>query len=108
MSGGQRQRLGLARALLADPVLLVLDEPASALDAEGESAVTSAISTCRALNKAMLLVTHNSKALSSADRVLVMDGGYIVEEGTISEFKGKRNSLLSKLMPGFCADENKK
>jgi ABC-type multidrug transport system fused ATPase/permease subunit len=101
LSGGQRQRLGLARALLAEPIFLVLDEPASSLDAEGETAVSDAIEACRASNRALLVITHRAKTLELADRIVVLKEGEVVEEGALSELQknedGELCSLISNL-----------
>jgi ABC-type multidrug transport system fused ATPase/permease subunit len=99
LSGGQRQRLGLARALLSDPVLLVLDEPASSLDSEGETAVAEAIEACRSSNRALLVISHRSKTLELADRVVVLKDGAVVESGTFKELQQMEGSELCKLMP---------
>jgi ABC-type multidrug transport system fused ATPase/permease subunit len=99
LSGGQRQRLGLARALLANPAFLVLDEPASALDSEGETAVADAIEVCRASNRALLVISHRVKTLELADRVLVLKEGVVVEEGTLAELRKKPEGELCKLIP---------
>lgn len=98
LSGGQRQRLGLARALLASPTFLVLDEPASSLDAEGESAVVDAIKACRESDRSLLVITHSSKTVSLADRVVVLKEGRIAEQGTCSELRAKDGELCA-LMP---------
>lgn len=99
LSGGQRQRIGLARALLADPVFLVLDEPASALDMEGETAVADAITACKASNRALLVISHRSKTLDLADRVVVLKEGEIVEEGPVPKLLKNTDGELCALMP---------
>jgi ATP-binding cassette, subfamily B, bacterial len=99
LSGGECQRLALARALLADPPILIMDEPTNSLDAEGMAAISEAVSSGQ--GRAMLLITHHSKTLELADRVLVMDHGTIVEQGTLSKLRGNRNSKLCELMPSL-------
>lgn len=99
LSGGQRQRLGLARALLADPVFLVLDEPSSALDAEGATAVNDAVEACRKNNRALLVITHRAKTLSLANRVIVLKGGEVVQEGDFMKLKANKLGELASLMP---------
>jgi ABC-type multidrug transport system fused ATPase/permease subunit len=99
LSGGECQRLALARALLADPPILIMDEPTNSLDAEGMAAISEAVSSGQ--GRAMLLITHHAKTLELADRVLVMDHGTIVEQGTLSELRGNRNSKLCELMPSL-------
>ena len=99
LSGGQKQRLGLARALLSDPAVLILDEPASALDQEGESAVHQAIRACRdTANRALLVITHQAKTLELADRIVVLNDGAIVETGTLVDLKSKPDGVLRSLM----------
>lgn len=81
ISGGQRQRLALARVLLKKPQLLILDEATSALDYRTEAAVFANLRT-RFAGMTMLTVTHRLHNVKEFDRILVMDDGRIVEEGT--------------------------
>jgi PrtD family type I secretion system ABC transporter len=81
LSGGQVQRIALARALYDRPKLLILDEPNSALDAEGEKALIAAMQTMKLNGSAILLVAHRSLALSHADRLVILDKGAIEHEG---------------------------
>lgn len=80
LSGGQRQRLLLARALLADPPVLLLDEPAEALDPVAADALTRDLLGSPG-GGTLLLVTHRLAALEAADEVVVMDRGRIVQRG---------------------------
>lgn len=89
LSAGQRQRVALARALYRDPFLVVLDEPNSNLDAEGEAALTEAILSVRARGGIVVLVAHRPNALSGVDHVLAMANGRIQAFGAKEEVLGK-------------------
>ena len=80
LSGGQRQSVGLARALLHNAPLLLLDEPTSAMDFSTEAQITQRI-TSFAQDKTVVLVTHRTSLLSMVTRVIVVDGGKIVADG---------------------------
>lgn len=81
MSGGQRQRLAIARAILKDAPILLLDEATSALDAENESLVQTALENVMG-TRTTLVIAHRLATVLKADRILVLDEGRIVEEGT--------------------------
>jgi subfamily B ATP-binding cassette protein MsbA len=81
LSGGQRQRLALARALLKDAPILILDEATSALDTESERYIQSALQKVMS-NRTTLVIAHRLSTIESADIILVMDHGQIVERGS--------------------------
>lgn len=87
LSGGQRQRLSLARALAGEPVLMVLDEATSHLDAATENRVSENVSTMVSCTR--IVVAHRLSTVRDADRILVVDEGAIVEQGTHEELVGK-------------------
>ncbi len=84
ISGGQRQRLALARALLAGPALMILDEPTAHLDTESRRALTADILTATK-GRATLLITHDLDGLEQVDEIVVLDRGRVVARGTHAE-----------------------
>lgn len=90
LSGGQRQRVALARAVFGSPVLLVLDEPNSALDVEGSNALNQAVRDLKAEGKSVIIMTHRPMAISECDELVVMDKGMIVDAGPRDEILRKQ------------------
>lgn len=91
LSGGQIQRVGLARALYSNPVLLVLDEPNSNLDNEGTEALNQAIRDMKAAGNAVLIMAHRPAAIRECEMLLVLDGGS-------SRIFGPRDEVLAKVL----------
>ncbi|MFG6439487.1 type I secretion system permease/ATPase [Roseateles sp. LKC17W] len=85
LSGGQRQRIGLARAFYGNPPLIVLDEPTSNLDAEGEAAVRQGIDEMKRRQRTVLVVAHRPALLGGTDQMLVLVGGQVVKFGATQE-----------------------
>lgn len=93
LSAGQRQRIGLARALYGDPFLVILDEPNSNLDAEGEAALTEAILGVRRRGGICVVIAHRPSALAALDLVLVLS------DGRVQAFGPKEEVLRHVLRP---------
>ena len=88
ISGGQRQRLGIARAMFTKPALLVLDEATSALDGETELQVSDAIQNLRG-STTVILIAHRLSTVRDADKVVYMADGRIVATGTFEEVRSQ-------------------
>jgi ATP-binding cassette, subfamily B, bacterial PglK len=92
MSGGQRQRLGIARALYTSPKLLILDEATSALDGETESALSESIQKLKG-SVTLIMIAHRLSTVQQADKVIYLEDGEILAQGTFEEIR--------KLVPKF-------
>jgi ATP-binding cassette, subfamily C, bacterial len=97
LSGGERQRIGLARALLNRPTLLLLDEATSALDYQTERAVQSAIERLHG-SMTIVIIAHRLSTIREADRILVLDRGRLVQQGTWEELARQREGHFSELL----------
>jgi ABC-type multidrug transport system fused ATPase/permease subunit len=98
LSGGQRQRVAIARAILADPRILVLDEATSSLDSESEALIRDGLRSLRR-GRTTFVIAHRLSTIASADQILVLEGGRIVERGTQDELlamHGRYRQLYEK------------
>ena len=101
MSGGQRQRLALARALACEPAILLLDEATSHLDVLTERAIEENLN---ALRLTRIVIAHRLSTIRNADLILVLDDGVVVERGThdalLSQHGRYAELIHSQLKPG--------
>ena len=94
LSGGERQRLAIARALLKDPPIMVLDEATSALDAGTETRLQEALDEAMR-GRTTFVIAHRLATVRNADRILVLDRGRIVEEGTFDALVAKGGAFAA-------------
>lgn len=88
LSGGEQQRIALARAILKDAPIVVLDEATASLDVENETKVQQALSRLLA-GKTVLVIAHRMRTVEAADKIVVLHGGRVVEEGTPARLMAK-------------------
>ena len=96
LSGGERQRIAIARAILKDAPILILDEATSALDVETEARIKRALDRLRK-GRTTFIIAHRLSTVANADRILVLDGGRIVERGNFRELVAQ-NGLFARLV----------
>jgi PrtD family type I secretion system ABC transporter len=94
LSGGQRQRIALARAVFGDPRLVVLDEPNSNLDSDGDQALHGLLAQLKARRTTVVIIAHRPSVLVSLDKVLVLTNGTVAEFGPVSR-------VMPRIAPGF-------
>lgn len=94
LSGGQMQRIGLARAIYGDPVILVLDEPNSNLDNEGSQALNEAIRTLKSQGRSVMIMAHRPAAIEECQKLLVLDLGAV-------RAYGPREEVLQKVLANY-------
>lgn len=93
LSGGQKQRIAIARALYRDPEILILDEATSSLDSHAQNRVHRVLKSLKANGKTILMISHQLSSLNITDRILVLENGSLLEQGTQSELLAQKGSF---------------
>ena len=103
LSGGQRQRIGLARAIYGNPAFVVLDEPNSSLDEQGDAALASAIAQLKSHGTTFVVMTHRTSVLSVVDKMLVLNDGQTQLFGPRDEVLKALSDAANKARQGVAA-----
>ena len=105
LSAGQKQLLAIARAFLADPGILILDEATSSVDTRTEALIQSAMASLRS-GRTSFVIAHRLSTVRDADTIVVMDGGRVVEQGTHDDLMGRRGAYHDLYSSQFAKTEN--
>jgi ATP-binding cassette subfamily B protein len=105
LSGGERQRLSIARAILKDPPILILDEATSALDAVTEAKVNAALDEVMK-GRTTFVIAHRLSTIRNATRILLFDGGRVIESGTFDELVAKGGRFAELARAQFMVQQN--
>ncbi|XP_045549542.1 antigen peptide transporter 2a isoform X3 [Salmo salar] len=103
MSGGEKQRIAIARALIREPQVLILDEVTSALDTESEHMVQEALASCP--SQTLLVIAHRLKTIERADRIILIDRGSVLEQGTHQELMDRKGGYYKLRERLFTEDD---
>jgi ATP-binding cassette subfamily B protein len=101
LSGGEKQRIAIARALYKDPEILILDEATSALDGHSEAAVKQVIQRQRNLGKTIIMITHRLSSIWDADMIYLLENGNVIESGNHIQLMALKEKYFS-----FCQQQN--
>lgn len=100
LSGGQKQRIAIARAIIRKPSILILDEATSALDEASQRLVQSALDNIME-GRTSIVIAHRLSTVEKCDRILVLEGGVLVEEGKFTELRSKQDGIFANLASGM-------
>ncbi len=107
LSGGEKQRLAIARALYKNPQILVFDEATSSLDSESEQYVKSMIQKLKKQGKTILMIAHRLSTVIDADKIAILENGTLIEEGNhpaLFKEGTKYYDMWKKQLPGLLPD----
>ncbi len=99
LSGGEKQRISLARALIKDASFIILDEPTSSLDVKTEKDIIEATKNILR-DKTVLIIAHRLSTILNSDRIIIIENGKIVEQGTVEELKDFKSEFSKYLEAG--------